>query len=80
MIPAGRTEDDTQSQDNREDIPVIREEDEASPESGPLLGDETEDLMKVQSEEPVTKPETDSAGVTANQEDNPDLEEETAID
>ncbi|XP_048058665.1 protein CLEC16A isoform X3 [Megalobrama amblycephala] len=86
MIPAGRTEDDrmgaadTQSQDDRKDIPVIREEDEASPESGPLLGEETEDLTNVQSDEPVTQSKTDSAGVTADQEDNPDLEEETAID
>ncbi|XP_051744554.1 protein CLEC16A isoform X2 [Ctenopharyngodon idella] len=86
MIPAGRTEDDrmgaadTQSQDDRKDIPVIREEDEASPESRPLLGEETEDLTNVQSDEPVTQSETDSAGVTANQEDSPDLEEETAID
>lgn len=86
MIPAGRTEDDrmgaagTQSQDDRKDIPVIREEDEASPESRPLLGEETEDLTNVQSDEPVTQSKTDSAGVTADQEDNPDLEEETAID
>ncbi|XP_067237965.1 protein CLEC16A isoform X2 [Chanodichthys erythropterus] len=86
MIPAGRTEDDhmgaagTQSQDDRKDIPVIREEDEASPESRPLFGEETEDLTNVQSDEPVTQSKTDSAGVTADQEDNPDLEEETAID
>ncbi|XP_056309490.1 protein CLEC16A isoform X2 [Danio aesculapii] len=67
---------DAQSQD----ISIIPEEDEPSPESGPLLGVETEDLMQAQREEPVTQPETDSMGVPANQEDNPDLEEETAID
>lgn len=83
MIPAGRTEDDrtgaadTQPQEDRKDIPVIREEDEASPESEPLLSEETED---VQSDELVTQSKTDSSGVTADQEDNPDLEEETAID
>lgn len=86
MISAGQTEDDlmvavdAQSQDDRKDIPVIPEEDEASPESGHLLSEETEDLTKVQREVPMTQPETDSAGVTTDQEDNPDLEEETAID
>lgn len=79
MISAGQTEDDrmvavdAQSQDDRKDIPVIPEEDEASPKSGHLLNEETEDLTKVQREVPMTQPETD-------QEDNPDLEEETAID
>lgn len=79
MISAGQTEDDgmvavdAPSQDDRKDIPVIPEEDEASPESGHLLSEETEDLTKVQREVPMTQPETD-------QEDNPDLEEETAID
>ncbi|XP_005163973.1 protein CLEC16A isoform X1 [Danio rerio] len=67
---------DAQSQD----ISIIPEEDESSPESGPLLAGETEDLMQAQREEPVTQPEADSMGVLANQEDNPDLEEETAID
>uniref|UniRef100_A0A671RGR3 Protein CLEC16A-like n=1 Tax=Sinocyclocheilus anshuiensis TaxID=1608454 RepID=A0A671RGR3_9TELE len=83
---AGRKEDDdtgatdSQSQDDRKDIPIIPEEDEPSPESRPLLSVETEDLTQIQREEPVTQPETDSIGVTADQEDNPDLEEETAID
>lgn len=84
MIVAGQTEDDrTEAADTHNDkkgIPVIPEEDEASPDSGPLITEETEDLTKVQREEPMTQPETDSAGVTADQEDNPDLEEETAID
>ncbi|XP_056114146.1 protein CLEC16A [Rhinichthys klamathensis goyatoka] len=85
IISAGQTDGrmvavDAQSQDDRKDIPVIPEEDEASPESGHLLSEETEDLTKVQREEPMTQPETDSAGVTTDQEDNPDLEEETAID
>uniref|UniRef100_A0A672KXB4 C-type lectin domain containing 16A n=1 Tax=Sinocyclocheilus grahami TaxID=75366 RepID=A0A672KXB4_SINGR len=83
---AGRKEDDdtgatdSQSQDDRKDIPIIPEEDEPSPESRPLLSAETEDLTQIQREESVTQPETDSIGVTADQEDNPDLEEETAID
>lgn len=84
MIVAGQTEDErTEAADTHHDkkgIPVIPEEDEASPDSGPLISEETEDLTKVQREEPMTQPETDSAGVTADQEDNPDLEEETAID
>lgn len=71
---------DTQSQDNRKDISIIPEEDEPSPESRPLHSAETEDLMHIQREEPVSQPETDSIGVTVDQEDNPDLEEETAID
>ncbi|XP_058624437.1 protein CLEC16A isoform X1 [Onychostoma macrolepis] len=80
---AGRKEDyntgarDAQSQDDREDISIIPEEDEPSSESGPLLNAETEDLMQIQREEPVTQLETDSMG---DQEDNPDLEEETTID
>ncbi|XP_067270709.1 protein CLEC16A [Pseudorasbora parva] len=79
MIVASQTEDDhteatdAQSHDDRKDIPAIPEEDEASQDSGPLLSEETEDLTQVQREEPMTHPETDS-------EDNPDLEEETAID
>ncbi|XP_039542176.1 protein CLEC16A isoform X3 [Pimephales promelas] len=85
MISTGQTDDhmeavDAQSQDDRKDIPVIQEEDEASPESEHLLSEETEDLTKAQREEPMTQPETDSAGVVTDQEDNPDLEEETAID
>uniref|UniRef100_A0A673KG59 Protein CLEC16A-like n=1 Tax=Sinocyclocheilus rhinocerous TaxID=307959 RepID=A0A673KG59_9TELE len=85
-VVAGRKEDDdtgatdSQSQDDRKDIPIIPEEDEPSPESRPLLSAETEDLTQIQREEPVTQPETDSIGVTADQEDNPDLEEEAAID
>uniref|UniRef100_A0A673K880 Uncharacterized protein n=1 Tax=Sinocyclocheilus rhinocerous TaxID=307959 RepID=A0A673K880_9TELE len=71
---------DAQSQDDRKDTSIITEEDEPSSESGPLLSAETEDLMQIQREEPVTQPETDSIGVMADQTDNPDLEEETAID
>ncbi|KAL0197925.1 hypothetical protein M9458_006465, partial [Cirrhinus mrigala] len=75
---ASRKEDDgtgatdTHSQDDRKDISIIPEEDEPSSESGPLHSAETEDLMQIQREEPVS--------VTVDQEDNPDLEEETAID
>ncbi len=86
MAVAGRKEDndtvarDARSQNDRKDISIIPEEDEPSSESGPLLFAETEDLMQIQREEPVTQPETDSVSVMADQEDNPDLEEETAID
>lgn len=86
MAVAGRKEDDDTgardawSQNDRKDISIIPEEDEPSSESGPLLFAETEDLMQIQREEPVTQPETDSVSVMADQEDNPDLEEETAID
>lgn len=86
MAVAGRKEDDDTGardawcQNDRKDISIIPEEDEPSSESGPLLFAETEDLMQIQREEPVTQPETDSVSVMADQEDNPDLEEETAID
>lgn len=83
---ASRKEDDdtgardAQTRDDRKDISIIPEEDEPSSESVPLLSAETEDLMQIQREEPVTQFKTDSIGVMADQEDNPDLEEETAID
>ncbi|KTG35313.1 hypothetical protein cypCar_00033823, partial [Cyprinus carpio] len=83
---ASRKEDDdtgardAQTRDDRKDISIIPEEDEPSSESVPLLTAETEDLMQIQREEPVTQFKTDSIGVMADQEDNPDLEEETAID
>uniref|UniRef100_A0A8C2IQ37 C-type lectin domain containing 16A n=1 Tax=Cyprinus carpio TaxID=7962 RepID=A0A8C2IQ37_CYPCA len=83
---ASRKEDDdtgardAQTRDDRKDISIIPEEDEPSSESVPLLSAETEDLMQIQREEPVTQSKTDSIGVMADQEDNPDLEEETAID
>uniref|UniRef100_A0A672RYG9 C-type lectin domain containing 16A n=1 Tax=Sinocyclocheilus grahami TaxID=75366 RepID=A0A672RYG9_SINGR len=86
MSVPGQKEDNTtgaryaQSQDDRKDISIIPEKDEPSSEPGPLLSAETEDLMQIQREEPVTQPEIDSIGVTADQTDNPDLEEETAID
>ncbi|XP_026058236.1 protein CLEC16A-like isoform X2 [Carassius auratus] len=86
MAVAGQEEDDdtgatdSQTQENKKDISVIPEEDEPSPESGPLLMVETEDLAQVQREEPVTQPERNSIAVTSDQENNPDLEEETAID
>uniref|UniRef100_A0A8C1JW63 C-type lectin domain containing 16A n=1 Tax=Cyprinus carpio TaxID=7962 RepID=A0A8C1JW63_CYPCA len=85
VVPSQKEDDDTgatdsQSQDDRKDISIIPEEDEPSPESGPLLSVETEDLTQNQRKEPVTQPETNSIGVAANLEDNPDLEEETAID
>lgn len=77
-----RNEDDSMrvKEAQSQDISIIPEEDEPSPESGPVLAGETEDSMQVQREETMTQPETDSMGVLANQEDNPDLEEETAID
>ncbi|XP_073697345.1 protein CLEC16A isoform X2 [Garra rufa] len=85
---AGRKEDDgagaTDTTDaqttDRKDISIIPEEDEPPSESKPLQSAETEDLTPIQREEPVTHSETDSMGVTADLEDNPDLEEETAID
>ncbi|XP_043087408.1 protein CLEC16A isoform X4 [Puntigrus tetrazona] len=80
----GRKEDDDtgarDAQPQDDIIPIIPEEDEPSSESGPLLSSETEELLQIQSEEPVTQSQTDSISVTADQEENPDLEEETAID
>ncbi|XP_065135358.1 protein CLEC16A isoform X4 [Paramisgurnus dabryanus] len=71
----------TVTHEDKKDISVILEEEEVSPESEPsdvTLKAEPDDstTVEVQREES----ETDSAGVTANQEDKPDLEEETAID
>lgn len=82
MTNTSRNEDDSMrvKEAQSQDISIIPEEDESSPESGPVLAGETEDSMQVQREETMTQPETDSMGVLANQEDNPDLEEETAID
>ncbi|XP_073713478.1 protein CLEC16A isoform X3 [Misgurnus anguillicaudatus] len=82
---AGSAEDDegipAVTHEDKKDISVILEEEEASPESelsDVTLKAEPEDstAVEVQREES----ETDSLCVTANQEDNPDLEEETAID
>ncbi|TRY86876.1 hypothetical protein DNTS_009009 [Danionella cerebrum] len=66
---------ETQADNERKDIPVIPEEDE--PKAKPCSCGESGDLTQVLQEEPVTQPETDSRG---DQEDNPDLEEETTID
>lgn len=70
----GHVEDDgeqsTDTQEDNKNISVIPEEDEASPESGPSEINSLEDSTLV-------KPATDYVG---DREDNPDLEEETAID
>lgn len=70
----GHVQDDgersSDTQEDKKDISVIPEEDEASPESAPSEMNSLKDSTLV-------KPTTDHAG---DREDNPDLEEETAID
>ncbi|XP_056608096.1 protein CLEC16A isoform X2 [Triplophysa dalaica] len=76
MTTLGCIEDDgersTDMQEDKKDISVITEEDEVSPESGPSEMNSLEDTTQVR--ESV---ETDPIG---DRENNPDLEEETAID
>lgn len=68
----GHVDDSERSTEDKKDFSVIPEEDEVSPESGPSGVNSLEDSTQIR--EPV---ETDPAG---DREDNPDLEEETAID